>query len=181
MKTFPSSYKLLPTCCNLLPKRVGTLHKISFTKMTHLAPLFQSCPLSLFFSPTCLVNKACMSPFITRKQSGPFSQAATCISCLEFEQIPPKYTTRTHVATRNTGLLTNHHAAGTFRTRGMSNGSQKHTRSSHGKSRAGGAASPFAPQSCSIQGNQYVIKPLLPIRKSRQHLILTAHDILWVI
>lgn len=80
--------------------------------MTHLAPLFQGYPLSLFFSPTCLVNKACMSPFIIKKQSGPFSKAAMCISPFGFQKILPKHERllilciKLYVFTRSAGLLT---------------------------------------------------------------------------
>lgn len=49
-----------------------------------------------FFPPTCLANKACMSPFIIKKQSGPFSKAETCISPFGFQKILPKHATVPH-------------------------------------------------------------------------------------
>ena len=57
---------------------------------------FSGLSLEPFFFPTCLVNKACMSLFIIKKQSGPFSKAAMCISPFGFQKILPKHATAPH-------------------------------------------------------------------------------------
>lgn len=74
---------------------------------------FSGLSLEPFFSPTCLVNKACMSPFIIKKQRGPFSKAAMCISPFGFSQNPPEThddssssASKLHISTWSTSLLT---------------------------------------------------------------------------
>lgn len=146
--------------------------------MTHLAPLFQSCPLSLFFFLHALLIKlACHTLLLENNVDLPprLQRASLVGGFRKSSQNRQRLLCASpQICTGSPAPL----AACRYcrRIRGPQP-RRKTTRGPHdGEGRAGDAGSPvsFAPRSCSPQADQpqtpaSVIKLLLPDRKSHQH------------